>query len=296
MSQQQSDSPAVSVIIATYNSSATLRCAIETVLWQTFDDFELLVIGDACTDDSQEVVESFGDPRVHWHNLPVNSGYQSAPTNEGLRRARGRWIAYLNHDDLWFPNHLETLTEWLEKTGADIVTSIMECMTRRPDPFPIIPNYPRSHVLPEISSTMHRRELLDEIGYWKTPDQTWYIPRVEWLLRARERNKRFVLVPLLTALKIVWADEYGAAGPQAELIETMRADPGFAWQETTRLLIAASDELNGPVRPSRVMAQVRNWLRPRLLRIGIHPLGRRPGRRRGWLIRRWRRERHLDPN
>jgi glycosyltransferase involved in cell wall biosynthesis len=72
--------------------------------------------GDACTDDSAELVASYRDPRLHWFNLPTNSGYQSAPHNEGLRRARGRYVAYLNHDDLWLPNHLERLVAALGPT------------------------------------------------------------------------------------------------------------------------------------------------------------------------------------
>ena len=76
---------------------------------QTFADFELLVIGDGCTDDSEAVVAAFGDPRFHWENLPQNHGHQSPANNRGLALARGKWIAYLGHDDLWMPNHLELL-------------------------------------------------------------------------------------------------------------------------------------------------------------------------------------------
>ncbi|PJF27365.1 MAG: hypothetical protein CUN53_04330 [Phototrophicales bacterium] len=63
-----------SVLIATFNGSAVLRYAIESVLHQTVTDWELRVTGDGCTDDSAEVVASFNDPRIHWHNLPENSG------------------------------------------------------------------------------------------------------------------------------------------------------------------------------------------------------------------------------
>ena len=58
------DNPTVSVIIATYNYSSVLRYAMATVLWQTFQDFELIVVGDACTDDSEEVVRSIPVERV----------------------------------------------------------------------------------------------------------------------------------------------------------------------------------------------------------------------------------------
>src|ERR1041385_1945984 len=101
--------PRVSVIIPTYNWSSVLRYSIRSALWQTMQDFELIVVGDGCTDDSAEVVASFQDPRVSWHNLPSNCGSQSIPNNKGLELARGQYVAYLGHDDIWLPQHLEIL-------------------------------------------------------------------------------------------------------------------------------------------------------------------------------------------
>ncbi|HXY92105.1 MAG TPA: glycosyltransferase, partial [Acidimicrobiia bacterium] len=70
-------SPRVTVVIATYNWAPVLPYAIGSVLDQTFQDFELLVIGDACTDESEAVVTSIPDPRVRWLNLARNTGHQS---------------------------------------------------------------------------------------------------------------------------------------------------------------------------------------------------------------------------
>src|SRR5947207_7975428 len=81
--------PRVTVIMATYNWSSVLPYSIGSALRQSFTDFELLVVGDGCTDDSEQVVTAIGDPRVRWINLSSNSGHQSAPNNEGLRQARG---------------------------------------------------------------------------------------------------------------------------------------------------------------------------------------------------------------
>jgi hypothetical protein len=120
------DPPLVTVIIPTYNFSAALRHAIRSVLWQTYENFELLVVGDGCTDDSEEVTRSFGDPRVVWMNLPENEGTQSAPNNAGLAVARGRYTAYMGHDDLWHPWHLATLVGVLERTGAAWAHSLLE--------------------------------------------------------------------------------------------------------------------------------------------------------------------------
>ena len=111
--------PVVSVVIATYNRSGVLRYAIETALGQTLKNIEVLVIGDGCTDDSPEVVAAFQDSRLLWHNLPSNTGSQSVPNNTGIAMARGCYVAYLSHDDLWMPHHLEALVSTVERDQAD---------------------------------------------------------------------------------------------------------------------------------------------------------------------------------
>src|SRR3954454_8989205 len=115
---QGSSVPRVTVIIATYNWSSVLPYSIGSVLRQTFTDFELLVVGDGCTDDSEQVVASIDDPRVRWINLPENTRHQSGPNNEGLRQARGELIAYLGHDDLWLPHHLAAHVAAIDASAA----------------------------------------------------------------------------------------------------------------------------------------------------------------------------------
>jgi glycosyltransferase involved in cell wall biosynthesis len=95
--------PTVSVIIATYNRSQTLRHAVQSVCNSSFSDWELIVVGDACTDDTAQCVSSFDDPRIRFVNLPSRCGHQAGPHNHGLALARGRYVAFLNHDDFYFP-------------------------------------------------------------------------------------------------------------------------------------------------------------------------------------------------
>lgn len=110
--------PRVSVVMATYNRSHHILPSIRSVLGQTVEDFELLVIGDAVTDDTGDHVRAIGDPRIHWHNLPTRARTQSGPNNHGIAVARGRIIAYLGQDDIWTPEHLERL---------------LRCYAERPD-------------------------------------------------------------------------------------------------------------------------------------------------------------------
>ena len=161
--------PLVSVIIATYNWSSVLHYAMASVERQTFTDFELLVIGDGCTDDSEAVVAAFRDPRFHWENLPKNHGHQSPANNRGLALARGKWIAYLGHDDLWMPNHLELLVREVEQKEADaafslaIVVGAPGCDGRK-----LFGAFDRgewvrgAHVPP--SALLHRKSLIDTAG------------------------------------------------------------------------------------------------------------------------------------
>ena len=118
--------PLVTVIIPTYNYSSVLRHAIRSALRQTYPSFEVLVVGDGRTDDSEEVATSFGDPRVTWFNLDENVGSQAGPNNAAFERAAGRYVAYLGHDDLWHPWHLAAVVGELERTGAPFGHALTE--------------------------------------------------------------------------------------------------------------------------------------------------------------------------
>ncbi len=98
-----SDRPAVSVIIPVFNGMNYLGEAIDSVLAQTFTDYELLVVDDGSTDGTWEIVKSYGT-RVRGLQKP-NGGVASA-LNLGISEAKGRWVAWLSHDDLFLPNKL----------------------------------------------------------------------------------------------------------------------------------------------------------------------------------------------
>ena len=106
-------SPAVSVIIPVYNGTNYLREAIDSVLAQTFTDYELIVIDDGSTDGTWDLIQSYG-PRIRGFQKP-NGGVASA-LNRGLKEMRGRWFAWLSHDDLWLPHKLERQVDFLLKS------------------------------------------------------------------------------------------------------------------------------------------------------------------------------------
>jgi glycosyltransferase involved in cell wall biosynthesis len=97
--------PEVSVIITTFNRAHFLREAINSVLSQTYQDFEVVVVDDGSTDDTRETIKSYTDPRVKYI-YQKNQG-AGAARNTGLQASEGRLIALLDADDIWLPEKLE---------------------------------------------------------------------------------------------------------------------------------------------------------------------------------------------
>jgi len=117
-------SPLVSVIIPMYNSAQFIPQTLESLLYQTMTNFEVIVIDDCSTDNSVEVVESFTEKfggRLHIIKLPKNTGAAGTPRNVGIQFARGKYISYLDSDDLYTRTALEELTTIAENYQADVV-------------------------------------------------------------------------------------------------------------------------------------------------------------------------------
>ncbi len=104
--------PSASVIIPTYNRSALVKEAIESVLRQSYTDFEVLVVDDGSADDTRSVVKQIPDSRITY--CYKDNGGQSSARNLGLVRAKGEYVAFLDEDDLWPPNYLETVVNQLD--------------------------------------------------------------------------------------------------------------------------------------------------------------------------------------
>lgn len=104
--------PLVSVVIPTYNRSAMVIDAIESVRAQTYENIEILVIDDGSTDDTQEAVSKIVDPRLRYHFL--SHAGRSAARNYGIRQSHGEYIAFLDSDDLYLPEKLRKQVVVLE--------------------------------------------------------------------------------------------------------------------------------------------------------------------------------------
>ena len=170
--------PTVSVIVPTYNRPDRLQVALTSVLTQSYQDFEIIVVNDGTTDVSEVVAPLNKDGRITTIRHDHNRGLAAA-RNTGLRAAKGTYIAYLDDDDTYLPDHLETLVAALQSgehkvayTDAWRVHEVRQgeeyVVTGRDIPYShdfncidlLLCNY-----FP-VLCVMHERSLLDQVGYF----------------------------------------------------------------------------------------------------------------------------------
>jgi glycosyltransferase involved in cell wall biosynthesis len=124
--------PRLSVVIPVFNRASVLPRAVGSVLRQTMDDLEVVVVDDGSQDETAAVARSHGDSRVRLVRLTTNQGVARA-RNVGVREARGDWIAFLDSDDEWRPPRLERQRDW--RAAGD--SSVMYCRYVRHVPDPV---------------------------------------------------------------------------------------------------------------------------------------------------------------
>ncbi|MFC1542966.1 glycosyltransferase family 2 protein [Candidatus Neomarinimicrobiota bacterium] len=220
--------PLITIVLPTYNRPGVLAVAIKSVLGQSIPDWKLLVIGDHCSDSTGETVNAFQDARVSYINLLVRFGEQSGPNSVGLALTTTPYVAFLNHDDILLPDHLEYGLGILEESGGDIFIgrsafsyeSVPEGDLRKPtvkrlNPLTRSPRhtYHRRFLFEPCSSWLIRTRTAHAIGPWRKCTELYRTPLQEWLLRGWMQNARFVFGRRITVWKIVthykYVDEQG---------------------------------------------------------------------------------------
>lgn len=215
-------SPVVSVIIAAYNRSEVLRHAIRSVVDSTYHDWELIVVGDHCTDDTEACVAGFRDPRIRFTNLPVNCGDQSGPNNRGDAMASGKYIAFLNQDDLYFRDHLATCVATLEVGDADLVWVPCAVANSATDiDRDQLPYRFQLRGLPgpagynpfefySASSWMLRRMLAQRVGPWPDADSVYVTTSQAWMFRAWRSGAILRCIPAVGVLLVFSGSRRGS--------------------------------------------------------------------------------------
>ena len=106
----------VSIIMPSYNTELFIADTIESVLAQTYTNWELIIVDDCSTDHTDDIVANFSDERIRYFKNMNNQG-SAVSRNRALKEAKGKWIAFLDSDDLWFPEKLEKQIGFMKKRG-----------------------------------------------------------------------------------------------------------------------------------------------------------------------------------
>jgi len=195
--------PEISIIISTHNRSQLyLPKAIKSVLSQTFKNFELIIIDDGSTDKTSEVVSSFKDKRIKYYKID-HFGCDTRPKNVGIKRSNGKYIAFLDDDNAFRPDHLQALCNCLER-NPDIVMAYGDRWVhfedeKRKDEIGIYSDFEYSTLMKrnyiDTSDVLIRREALFEVGGWDENLKKF----IDWNLwiRMAKRGYEFKRVPII---------------------------------------------------------------------------------------------------
>lgn len=135
--------PLVSVILPTYNRAYIIDRAIKSVLDQTFTYLELIVVDDGSTDNTEEVVNSFKDPRIRFLCHETNRG-ASAARNTGIKASVGEYIAFNDSDDEWLPTKLEKQVKVFQENGNNNLGAVL-CE------YEIISTHSKQYIIPQLA-------------------------------------------------------------------------------------------------------------------------------------------------
>ncbi|MGW5018392.1 glycosyltransferase family 2 protein [Streptomyces cacaoi] len=184
----------IDVICPTHNRSTRIRPTLDSVLAQSVGDWRLVVVSDGSTDDTEDVVRAYDDPRIALLRCPPH-GHPGGPRNIGLHHAGAPFAAYIDHDDTWRPDHLAVLLEMLE-SGAQAAATGCRRLTPEGGVEDVgavdmvwHPEIQALAGLNEPSRVGHVRELVPRVGGWTQADHGFEDWDLWW--RMAEQGIRF---------------------------------------------------------------------------------------------------------
>jgi hypothetical protein len=179
----------------------------------------LLVIGDRCDEATSATMHAFrDDSRIAYVNLPWRCGEQALLNSAGMAVAKTEYVAFLNHDDIWMPEHLEIAVDQLQRTGGDFFLGRAAMAVALEGP--TSPRKPRFQCVSPLGRTLResfwrsfeyvepasawviRRSLAERVGPWRRAVDVHRVPILDWVLRAWRAGGRLVEHERVTCLKI----------------------------------------------------------------------------------------------
>lgn len=187
----------VSIITPTYNCAAFIAETIDSVLAQTYKNWEMIIVDDRSQDNTEEIVSEYmkKDSRIRYHLLEENSGAAVARTT-AMKLANGSYMAFLDSDDLWAPDKLELQLKWMEENGYAFSCTAYEQIDEESKPL--------GRVIKTIKKTDYNRLLLDcpvgnsTVIYNVEKMGKFEVPNI------RKRNDDALWLQMLKKEKYIW--------------------------------------------------------------------------------------------
>jgi glycosyltransferase involved in cell wall biosynthesis len=203
------ETPLVSVLIPTFqNSDVLVERTLPSVLSQTYQDFEVVIVGDACSDEHVQRIRSWmddrNDPRIRFYNLPERGSYPSdphcrwcvagvTPANKAIELARGEWLAPLDDDDEFTKNHIESLLRFATNKGLEFVYGIAH-FEKKDGSWMELGSAPLRHAqICHLSVLYHRR-----LAFFRYDIDAWkYAEPADWNMwwRMKEAGAKMGFLP-----------------------------------------------------------------------------------------------------
>ena len=236
--------PLFSVVIPAYNAGKYIPLTIESILRQTVQDFEIVVVNDGSTDDTLEVLRSIADPRLRI--ITQENGGECAARNRGIKEASGKYVAFLDADDAWRPNHLEIVLDRIHRHG-DIpwfVTPPQEVPDIEPKDLTPVQDkgctitswYLEANAIPASSSTVLTRELAQAIPDLFPVGVKMFGDNIGWAKLAKVCD-RVAIIAAPTALYRFWQGNASTVnnvcrhGVRSEAVKTALAKHAELYRE-----------------------------------------------------------------
>jgi glycosyltransferase involved in cell wall biosynthesis len=198
--------PTYSVIIPTYNRPKPLRRAIQSLVAQTYKNFEVIVCDDGSTDHTKEVVTSFKNDLNIKYIWDENWGGPARPRNRGIKKAKGEWICFLDSDDWWYPKKLETVKKYLDDYDVDVVYHDLDIFTLRGKRFwkktrgrrfkqPVFISLMKNGQGPANSSVVARKKVIDQVGGLSEDKSLIAVEDYDLWLKISRVSDKFCYIP-----------------------------------------------------------------------------------------------------